>query len=352
MSTSDYSYRLSSAINWLRFPLIFLIILLHCYSVVQVTGPTSSTYFKVVYPFALWLGETGVPAFFFISGFLFFLSKKSYQQKLTTRAHTLLVPYLLWNTLLLAAYLVAYACGLPVEINGKDFSSFDIIDYLRLYWDKGSFDDGNSTPLLCPFWYIRNLLVMTVLSPIFYYLLKYLRELFLWGALSWWLLTNNNAFTPQTVLFFSLGAYFSIFSKNILRMVIEYRKLFLSVFLLLALADIGSHTLYPTPVNLQLHRLSLIANIPVLFLVADECSRKNLSSTFLTNAAFVTFALHYPIVLAIRKGSLLLFADSSAIAHIVLYIASVLLTFLLCVLFCWLLDKYFSSFKSLLSGSR
>ncbi len=352
MNTNDYSYRLSSAINWLRFPLIFLIILLHCYSVVQVTGPASSIYFKTVYPFALWLGETGVPAFFFISGFLFFFSQKSYREKLTTRIRTLLVPYLLWNTLLLAVYLLAYGCGLPVEVNGKAFSSFDAMDYLRLYWDKGSYDNGNSTPLLCPFWYIRNLLVMTVLSPVVYYLLRYLREFFLLAVLIWWLLTPHNAFTSQTVLFFSLGAYFSIFKTNFLSMVIAHRKLFLSAFVLLAILDIGSHTLYTTPVNLQLHRLSLIANIPILFLLADACSRRNLSSSFLTNAAFITFALHYPIVLVIRKGSLLLFANASAMGHILLYIASILLTFLLCVLCSRVLDKYLNPLKKLLSGSR
>ena len=93
---NNYSQTMSAAITWLRFPLIFLIILLHCYSVVKLDGPRD-TYFKAIYPFSLWLGETGVPGFFFISGYLFFLSKKTYLQKINTRIHTLLVPYLLWK---------------------------------------------------------------------------------------------------------------------------------------------------------------------------------------------------------------------------------------------------------------
>ena len=91
---------MSNTITWLRFPLIFLIILLHCYSVQRLEG-SHETYFKAIYPFSLWLGETGVPGFFFISGYLFFLSKKSYSQKIQDRAYTLLIPYLLWNLTLL-----------------------------------------------------------------------------------------------------------------------------------------------------------------------------------------------------------------------------------------------------------
>ena len=64
----NYAQRMSAAISWLRFPLIFLIILLHCYSVVKLDGPRD-TYFKAIYPFSLWFGETGVPGFFFISGY-------------------------------------------------------------------------------------------------------------------------------------------------------------------------------------------------------------------------------------------------------------------------------------------
>ena len=38
MNNSNYTIRLSAAITWLRFPLIFLIIMLHCYSVQRVEG--------------------------------------------------------------------------------------------------------------------------------------------------------------------------------------------------------------------------------------------------------------------------------------------------------------------------
>ena len=260
--------RLSNSIAWLRFPLIFLIIMLHCYSVQRMEGE-HEIFFKTVYPFALWLGETGVPGFFFISGFLFFLSKKSYTEKLRSRFHTLFIPYILWNLLLLILYVFAYAIGHPQDINGKNIVGYSFIDYLRIFWDRGSYDNGNFVPLLCPLWYIRNLIIMSILSPLLYYIIRYVRELFLIIVAVWWMTTPHNAFISQTILFFSLGAYFAILNKNPLEAVDRNKGIFLTLFSVFAIGDILSHVYIGTPINLQIHRISLIFNIPAFLCVCD-----------------------------------------------------------------------------------
>lgn len=348
---NTYSLRISKSITWLRFPLIFFIILLHCYSVVRLEG-SHRTYFRAVYPFALWIGETGVPGFFFISGYLFFLSKKNFGEKLKNRFHTLLIPYLLWNALLLALYLIAYVAGFPQDINHKNIAEYDLIDYFRLFWDRGSYDNGNFVPLLCPFWYIRNLLIMSVLSPFFYYLIKYAQEAFLMVVAVWWFLTYDNAFIPQTILFFCLGAHFSIHDINPLKLVISNKKLFLRLFGLFAIADIAMHFGWSTPIGLQAHRLSLIFNLPALLLLADWCNRKGLTSEVLPNAAFIVFAVHYPIVVILRKMCAAKFADASDGFHILLYFVCVIVSTMLSLCIYWLLDRYLPKVKNILSGNR
>ena len=343
--------QLSSAITWLRFPLIFLIIMLHCYSV-QRLGGNHEMFFKAVYPFYNWLGETGVPGFFFISGYLFFLSKKTYTQKLYTRIHTLFIPYLLWNTILLTIYLAAYAIGFPQNINGKSLADYGLIDYVRLYWDRGSHDNGNFVPLLCPLWYIRNLLIMSILSPLFYYIIKHLREVFLLFIAIWWMTTYNNAFIPQTILFFCLGAYFSILDKNPLETVIKNKSLFLTLFVLFAAGDIITHIAISTPVNLQTHRLALIFNIPASFLLADYCVQHNYSNELLPNAAFIVFCVHYPIVIILRKFCINQFSNATDISHIMLYFICVIISTLLSLGIYLLLDNYLPNVKRVLSGNR
>lgn len=347
----NYKIRLSDAITWLRFPLIFLIILLHCYSVQRLEG-SHEIYFKVLYPFSLWLGETGVPGFFFISGFLFFLSKKTYLQKLKTRVHTLLIPYLLWNYMLLILYLIAWAIGYPQDINDKSLTDYTFLDYLRLFWDRGSFDNGNFVPLLCPLWYIRNLLIMSILSPILYYIIRYAREVFLLAISFWWLISYHNAFIPQTILFFSLGALFSIFNINPLQMVQKQKRLLLFLFAIFAICDIISHTVYNTLVNLQIHRLSLIFNIPALLILADWCIQHGNNSRLLPNAAFIVFCVHYPIVVALRKICIAQFANETDSIHILLYFACVIISTLLSIGIYLFMDKYLPTIKRILSGNR
>lgn len=349
--SDNYNYRLSSAITWIRFPLIFLIILLHCYSVVRLEG-SHDTYFKVIYPFSLWLGETGVPGFFFISGFLLFLSKKSYEQKIRTRLNTLVIPYILWNGLLLALYLVAFAIGHPQDINGRSLADYHFIGYIRLFWDRGSYDNGNFVPLLCPFWYIRNLFIMCLLSPLLYYIIRYVREGFLILIAVWWLMTYDNAFIPQTILFFSMGAYFSIHEINPLILAIKHKGLFLTLFVLFGISDIAMHTIVGTPINLQAHRLSLIFNIPALLLLADLCISKGYSSKLLPNAAFIVFAVHYPIVVVLRKVCAAKFADASDGVHILLYFVCVIIATLLSLGIYQLLSRYMPKVKNVLSGNR
>lgn len=345
------SNQISLAITWLRFPLIFLVIMLHAYSVVQIPGE-HATYFKVVYPFALWLGETGVPGFFLISGFLFFRSHKTYFEKIKARCHSLLIPYLLWNALLLAAYIGASVFGFPQDINGKSMEDYVWTDYLRLFWDRGSYDSGNFVPLLCPLWYIRNLMIMSIISPLLYYIIRYVREVFLIIVAIWWITTPHNAFIPQTLLFFSLGAYFSIHEIDPLETIYNRKRLVLTFFILFAIGDILSHVHIGTPINLQIHRLSLIFNIPALLLLGDWYVRHGYTSKWLPNAAFIVFCIHYPIVVGLRKICATQYSDASDLVHILLYFVCVVISTALSLSIYQVLNRYFPNIKNILSGNR
>lgn len=350
-SNKIYQQRLSEAITWLRFPLIFLIIMLHCYSVVRLNGE-HEVYFKTVYPFALWLGETGVPGFFFISGYLFFLSKKSYTEKIKTRIHTLLIPYAIWNSIMLLLYILAYLIGFPQEINNRSLAGYTVMDYLRLYWDRGEFDNGNFVPLLCPLWYIRNLMIMSIISPLLYYIVKHTREVLLFVVATWWMMTYHNAFIPQTIFFFCLGAYFSIVNINPLIVILKYKRVFISLFIVFALGDILSHIVASTPINLQIHRLSLIFNIPTLLLLAYFGSQHNNLNKLWPNSAFIVFCVHYPIVVLLRKICLSLFNNVADSIHILLYFVCIILSTLFSIGVYFLLDKFLPNVKRVLSGNR
>jgi hypothetical protein len=168
----------------------------------------------------------------------------------------------------------------------------------------------------------------------------------------WWMLTYHNAFIPQTILFFSLGAYFSIHDVNPLKLVSENKKWFIVYFVLFAIADIGMHTIYGTAMNLQAHRLALIFNIPILLLLADNYASRGYSSNLLPNAAFIVFAVHYPIVVILRKFCAAKFATASDTTHIILYFVCIVIATAASLLFYLVLVKYFPKLKNILSGNR
>lgn len=351
MIIQNYALRMSNAISWMRFPLILFVILLHCYSVNKINGD-HHFYFQILYPFSLWLGETGVPGFFFISGYLFFLSHKTYRKKLSTRIQTLFIPYILWNGIILGIYLLAFAFGYPQEIHGKLISEFKLSDYIRIFWDRGHFDQGNFVPLLCPLWYIRNLMIMCIISPLLFNFIRYGRELFLLSLVIWWLYSYHNAFIPQTFVFFSLGAYFSIHDINPLKFVTDNSHLFVSLFLLFACADISTHTIISCPYALQLHRLSLSFNIPFLILIADWCANKGYTSMILTDSSFIVFCSHYPITIIMRKYISSKYSYLSDETHILLYFICVIISTLFSLFVYYILIKYMPKIKKILSGNR
>ncbi len=343
------SSRLSSSIDWLRFPLIIFIILLHNYTAVKISD---DNFFSLIYPFALWLGETGVPGFFVISGFLFFNSKKTYKQKITTRIHSLLIPYILWNSIILLMYIFTYTIGFPQDINGKNIADYTAVDYLRVYWDRGVFDNGNFVPILCPLWYIRNLLILSIISPLIYYFVKYIRELFLLLTAIWWMSTPHNAFISQTIFFFSLGAYFPIVNRDPITILQRYKNIFLVLFFIFAISDILTHTMYSYSYALQLHRLSLIFNLPFLFLLSDFFIHELYIKAIYPNSVFFIYCAHYPICTAIRKFIAFICPQNSTTLNIALYFASAVLTIIISVSMYSILNGHFPKIKKILTNGR
>ena len=292
---------LSVAIAWMRFPLIFMIVLLHCYCAIDAHG--HPLFFKVVYPFGLFLGETGVPAFFFISGFLFFYSLKSYRQKIRSRVNSLLIPYLIWNGLILLTYLLLEMLGHPMLILGKSIADYGVLDYLRAFVDRGHWDMGNGVPMLCPYWYIRNLMVLCILSPIIYYGIKYLKWIPVLALFLWWISIPYNGMIASSLLFFSIGAYFSIEQKNPITVLWKYKIAFLIVWIIVLLID-WAHCFWYVPYALYVHRISFLMNIFLLLLIGSYYGNKQYPGRqLLDSSSFWIYTVHYPMTIALGAVS-------------------------------------------------
>jgi len=343
--------KLSRSIETLRFPLILLIICLHCYTSTSAVTRGHDIYFRLIYPVSLWMGETGVPAFFFISGLLFFYSKKTFLQKIESRFHTLLIPYLFFNALILCGYLCLMHFGKSIIILEKDLADYTLIDYIRAFWDRGVWDHGNGSPMLCPLWYIRNLMILVIISPIIFYIVKYTKLLFpvFFGLL--WINAHDGAYTFQSLTMFSLGAYFSICDKNPIEVFDKYKRLFVSAFLFLAFMDF-LHLFVSVPFALPIHRLSLVANtFFCISFLGEFLYRHHLYSSFLSKSAFFVFCIHYPFVTNLRPIFTMINGQSDII-HVFLYFGAVIGVTILCVLVFVLLKRMMPGLVNVVTGNR
>ena len=350
-----YQYReindiLSIAISWMRFPLIFMIVLLHCYCAIDAHG--HPVFFQWVYPFALLLGETGVPAFFFISGFLFFYSSKTYFQKIKSRVQSLLIPYLFWNGLILLAYVLIWLMGKPMMIMGKSIADYGLVDYLRAFIDRGSWDSGNGVPMLCPYWYIRNLMVICVFSPIIYYSIRYLKWIPILALLVWWISIPYNGMIASSLLFFSIGAYFSIEQKNPIVVLQKYKIAFLCIWAVAFLID-WAHCFMNVPYALYFHRISLLLNIFLLLLVGSSFGNKHyLGREILDKSAFWIYTMHYPMTIAFGTISAKYLLEAPDWLVFVYYWFTVLCITTLCVISYVILHRLCPKVLSFITGNR
>jgi len=148
----------NSVIAFLRLPLTLLVVFIHV--------PYTSMGGDVDYIHEFWIDgicSIAVPAFFFISGYLFCPVKFSWQvygEKLKRRINTLLIPYIAWNLIALLVLIIPYY---------HDFN-YSVANVLAVFVDcKYSFLHAtSSSPIDYPLWYIRDLIVCCVLSPMFY----------------------------------------------------------------------------------------------------------------------------------------------------------------------------------------
>lgn len=109
-----------------------------------------------------------VPVFFIVSGYLYFLNIKkfdfkTYRDKSRRRFFSLVVPYLLWNLIALVLQLI--------KCRFLGFPSLGLIENGHIVFPRlieGFWNYSEGYPFAFAFWFIRNLIVVVLVSPLVY----------------------------------------------------------------------------------------------------------------------------------------------------------------------------------------
>lgn len=266
------------------------------------------------------LANTAVPLFFIISGVLFFKSfdremtvgdvARLYGKKLRSRVRSLLIPYIIFNVLAIVGIISSqmheghsFAQTIDHNLGGTK--------WLHCLWDshvKGAATNilGYSKPIAypinVPLWFMRDLMVAIIFSPIVYYAIRWLRRGWLLGLA---VLAMTGIWLPwpgfgvNCWLYFSIGAWFGINGVGMSQSLLRWRWWLMTVALILMGTDIVTDGM---AVDRYVHTTFLIVGSLTIYalmagyIVRQQSQLKTGSSLvaqpWIGQCAFFVYAVH------------------------------------------------------------
>lgn len=347
-------------ITALRFPLAVLVVLIHSYNSVWQSIECGS-FPTIPYFCSRILPAFAVPLFFAISGYLFFLKSPKfhatqYADKLKSRFSTLLLPYLLWNFIAAVLYT---AKDLAVHQQLTFVLSPDLLWGCRplgtphtnfLGWTV----HGTTAPVLEPFWFVRDLIVIVLCSPVIYLLLRYLKYigLLLIGTayyLEIW--PNFGGISLIGFWYFTLGAWFSLTDRDVIRCT---RMWAFPAFVLMF--PLGAFLLlYPTfdaAVRVPAQHLYVICGMLFAVNFAHLCTLVRKPGRFLAQSSFFLYAAHTIVLLPLSILVAQFAGHTDAFNQVLLFFTLPLSAILICTLVFSLLQRFTPRYHYLLTGVK
>ena len=291
----------SEVLMQLRLPLMVLVAYAHSYSnmaqhnwVILLVGQT--------------LSKVAVPVFFMMSGYYFFRQLEVWNWgvffgKMRRRLTILVLPYVLWNLLM-----------------GLKLGTFDW-RILWVYWEKAgrqidwlSQENWMTAPANLPLWFLRDLMGVTLLSPVIYVVFSNRRlRLPAILMLALFFLSGIGAFAVPglsvcAVFFFSLGVFLHLSGRGVLATALQYRWPVAIATILVAAAMLMT---FDTPIFSSLMLLfrlvSTFAVVGLAYLILSHTHRR--FSPIVCRASYFVYLSHYVIFLSFIDRAFMWFAD-------------------------------------------
>jgi len=350
---------LSTKLKVLSFLLMILVVFIHSHNI-AVKLLSGNTVLKHGYSSFIQdfisdgICYIAVPLFFCISGYLFFLkfegSYKEFKSKYTKRFRTLVIPYLIWSIGVLLIFFIIQL--LPVtsslsENKIKDYSTVELLTKIFI------------TPIPLQLWFVRDLILLTILSPVVYWLIRVLNFIPV-GILfvAWIFDVDFTVPASVSLLFFVVGAYLSIKKDTLL--LTDFSKRYLPFTVLwLALVLCRTILLYLNFENQVVLTILLKSFIVIGLLAAwslydflfykKDLSKISIYSVF--SFSFFIFVFHIPILNVFKRG-LFYFLGKEEFASLIIYITAPVITISLGILIGYYLKRYVPSFYGIITGGR
>ncbi len=357
----------SKVIAFLRFPLVVLALFMHC-NYATLGGEWDALPFAsgFIHVMSERIAPMACPFFFFISGYLFFktgfFTMDIYVKKLTRRFLSLFTPYLLWNMIYLLLVVIIGLFSGRVPILGIPIGEMSFGNVWKAFWNIALIPGGSTlpAPVAIPFWFVRDLMVIMILSPLIYLavtgfirlsgkkpLVRYL--LFIAIIFGIGFIPSFPGLNVDGCLFFAFGAYFGIKKKEFIVAMLPYAVPMLVTLVILIVLERW------LPCEFIYHMEEVVALIfgisfTTMMVRSGTWYVKNMT---LPRASFFLFSCQYmllgPVVMLLGSGALM---PHNGFVAIVIYLVPVILTTILALIAYWFMRTRFPFITYLLMGGR
>lgn len=342
-----------------RFPLMLLVVFIH--TVPGVLSPYGTVFHQVdlFMPLSRGIAQVlatlAVPGFYLLSGFLFFkkieiLTRSIYFEQIRKRAYTLLIPYLFWNLFFVALILLKNFLYVAKGMEVDDFyTQIQQYSFLEILGTK-------EFPINYPLWYLRDLMVMVLLAPVFYLFTKFLGVF----GVALLIAINLAGFDSQVpglnvfaITYFGIGSYLALNKINFL---VPFSRVKYIAFIGATGGAILACFLVDSPYFKLVNRGYIFLGLITFFngmhlLIQHRAVKERL--LFLSGPVFFIYCTHGMYVIELLKG----FFSRTFLAHtdlglLVIYFLITFLVMASCTVAYRVLIKLFPSLLAKVLGGR
>lgn len=363
----------SKTISWLRFVMAALVVILHAKDWFYPSG--EYIYYNLIrIVVSDGVCRLAVPTFFLISGYLYYKNIHKFssiydfwKNQNLKRIKSLLIPYLLWNII----GIVLFVSSVFI-LQGVD-AALDFCEnrgWHMMLWNNNRIGENlndninilgllmhGSVPINGPLWFIRDLFILNILSPLIYYVVKKMGGYWLF-LMSIFYIFNIwipfEGFSASGFYFFSLGCFLQLKNKMLHNAFANYYKYIglISFILFAFMVFMYNESLMYSKILLR--AFTVFGSLFLLYVVSVGIKHNKLKVyTKLNDSSFFIFALHMLIIpsIIIRVFNFILPFENEMI-FILKYIGASFVDILACILIFYVCKMHFPKVTSILSGGR
>lgn len=371
----DFSRRITS----LRFVLAVFVVFIHSTAGDIVNGSVEVSfsgsvkhiqaplYVQIIQNFCTSaLGGVAVPLFFVISSYLFFAKPKPLSKTVKSKFRTIVVPYVFWTILTILLYFAAQSFPFSRAYFSKEeniIRSWHFLDYVKAFVGRKFGNSDYWHPIVYQFWYLRNLLIFMIFSPIIKFLASRFPFSYFCLILCATILRMCGVFQDPiwifpAIFYFSLGFYAVRFIDKIIFALddIRWNDFLISYFAFTVLRMYFDFAkLASSPLVSFLHCIFTILALVKLAGTWSKNEKVFLCLSSLSDFSFWIYAAHAPfIVTAIKKLIIKILPMHRFYGTLILlqFFATAFLTILFLMILGIVIKKFLPKLFALATGGR